>query len=658
MDLLADALGTLNRRVSRRESDNKIELEVVKSLKALLNTSCGGNEALQTPKIIYNLTFSIDSKNLITRKLVADALIFLCCSEDAIGHSHVLEGMDKMQKFRQHSMRFEGWMQVLEATILGRGRMGSKVGASEEIRRAGADKDLLDYALSNMILINALIEIPEELEIRMHIRNQLNLCRLGNILKLMKELGSEFINLQILKFERVAELDMAELIESYNSHILQNMNDPRDVFEALLTSVGDTRAYDYFLSALQHMLLIRYDADLKTRYYQVIDSVITDIVLDQHYFENGYVRQNGSVSTIIAKFEKEEQLEQSLSELKETKEQLHKVIGRKNELELELSMREDDMVTALKSRNYSLENLLRMSQQTCEALRSRYESVYSELDGKLSRQDKQLKHVYSVFQKEIEEKNKAESERERLQIENELLKSGRYTEKTDDGTWAINFERLSKEVSRIHYEREQERRAQEPIPTDYKLSSNQSMNISFEEINPPVQMPMPGSNHDFGHYKGPPYFRPTSPAFSSPEKRYSIMPMPMPLSPSKASGNDFISPTSPTAKPSGGSSAEVKPASPTPGGPIPPPGAPGIPPPTPTTSIVRWTSSPHRLLHLEAWVFRHLLPHLEALAFHHHLLHLEALVCHHRHPLPVVQEHPLLQCLARLPFLQCPNARR
>lgn len=79
----------------------------------------------------------------------------------------------------------------------------------------------------------------------------------------MKELGSEFINLQILKFERVAELDMAELIESYNSHILQNMNDPRDVFEALLTSVGDTRAYDYFLSALQHMLLIRYDVDLK-----------------------------------------------------------------------------------------------------------------------------------------------------------------------------------------------------------------------------------------------------------------------------------------------------------------------------------------------------------------------------------------------------------
>ncbi|KAI0244198.1 hypothetical protein L0F63_007271 [Massospora cicadina] len=578
MNLLGNALGALNRRVSRRESDNKIELEVVKSLKALLNTSCGSNEALQTPKIIYNLTFSIDSKNLTTRKLVADALIFLCCSEDAIGHSHVLEGMDKLQKFRQHSMRFEGWMQVLEATILGRGRMGSKVGASEEIRRAGADKDLLDYALSNMILINALIEIPEELEIRMHIRNQLNLCRLGNILKLMRELGSEFINLQILKFERVAELDMAELIESYNSHILQNMNDPRDVFEALLTSVGDTRAYDYFLSALQHMLLIRYDADLKTRYYQVIDSVITDIVLDQHYFENGYARQNGSVATIIAKFEKEEQLERSLAELKETKEQLHKVISRKNELELELSMHEDDMVTALKSRNHSLENLLRMSQQTCEALRSRYEGVFSELDGKLSRQDKQLKHVYAVFQKEIEERHKAEAERERLQIENELLKTSRYTEKSGD-SWTINIDRLTVEVTRIYNERERERRAQQSndVPSDGLAD------ISFEEIAPvPMPTSRPGSNYEFGRYRGPPYFRSNSTLSSYPEKRYSIMPMP-PIPDKRPSEDDTenLKPQPGGPKPETPTS-EVKPTpSPTSGGPPPPaPMAPPSPPPT------------------------------------------------------------------------------
>ncbi|KAI9293249.1 hypothetical protein K502DRAFT_366874 [Neoconidiobolus thromboides FSU 785] len=544
MELLADALGSLNRRVSRREADNKIENEIVRSLKALLNTGFGSNEALQTPKIIYNLTFSIDSKILSTRKLVAEALVYLCCSEDSIGHSHVLEGMDKMQKFRQHNMRFEGWMQVLEATILGRGRMGSKVGASEELRKAGTDKELLDYALANMMLINALIEIPDELEIRMHIRNQLNLCRLGNIIKLMKELGSELINLQIRKFERVAELDMAELIENYNNHILQNMNDPRDVFEALLTSVGDSKAYDYFLSALQHMLLIRYDDDLKTRYYQVIDNVITDIVMDQHYLENGYIRQNGSVSTIIAKFEKEEQLEKALVELKETKEQLHKTIGRKNELELELTMREDGLVTALKSRNFSLENLLKMSQQTCEALKTRYEGVFSELDGKLSRQDKQLKHVYTVFQKEIEEKMNVEREREELQIENELLKTGKFYIRENE-KWIINYTLLKTEASRIYQERIQSRPPQKTSIEvyDFKyqpISPNISENISFNEIAPQAQMPMPtplrknsSVKYDFTRFKlqnsESNESEPTKESYStavSKEKRYSVMPIP------------------------------------------------------------------------------------------------------------------------------------
>jgi cytokinesis protein len=160
----------------------------------------------------------------------------------------------------------------------------------------------------------------------------------------LEEFGNDLINLQIRKFERVAEADMAELIESYNNHVLQNMNDPHDVFEALLNSVEGTRAFDYFLSTLQHMLLIRYDNDLKTRYYQVIDSLVTNVVLDQHYLESGTQKSAGSVSSIIAKFEKEEQLEQALKDLKETKDQLNKVLSRKNELELELSINQGKLI--------------------------------------------------------------------------------------------------------------------------------------------------------------------------------------------------------------------------------------------------------------------------------------------------------------------------
>jgi hypothetical protein len=130
---------------------------------------------------------------------VADALIYLCCSEDSLGHAFVIEGMDKLQKFRQQSMRFEGWMQVFEATILGRGRVRSSISSASsstsgrnipihDDRKNHTDKELLDYALSNIMLVNALIEIPDELELRIHLRNQLNLCGLSKILKVNSQI--------------------------------------------------------------------------------------------------------------------------------------------------------------------------------------------------------------------------------------------------------------------------------------------------------------------------------------------------------------------------------------------------------------------------------------------------------------------------------------
>ena len=48
--------------------------------------------------------------------------------------------------------RFDAWFRVLESTIEGRGRMGSMVGASEEVRRdAGVDSSLNEYAVSSLL---------------------------------------------------------------------------------------------------------------------------------------------------------------------------------------------------------------------------------------------------------------------------------------------------------------------------------------------------------------------------------------------------------------------------------------------------------------------------------------------------------------------------
>lgn len=65
--------------------------------------------------------------------------------------------MDKLREYRRELGRFDAWLKLLDATLDGRGRMGSLVGASEDVRRLGLqgapDNHLADYAVSPCIFL-------------------------------------------------------------------------------------------------------------------------------------------------------------------------------------------------------------------------------------------------------------------------------------------------------------------------------------------------------------------------------------------------------------------------------------------------------------------------------------------------------------------------
>jgi cytokinesis protein len=88
----------------------------------------------------------------------------------------------------------------------------------------------------------------------------------------MRSLGHDLIDRQLNIYEDEAENDYDDMVEFYNHQILHDMSDPYDVFHALLRSVESSRAYDFFLSLLQHMLLIREEGDL--RYTRCLMSVV------------------------------------------------------------------------------------------------------------------------------------------------------------------------------------------------------------------------------------------------------------------------------------------------------------------------------------------------------------------------------------------------
>ncbi|KAG0279795.1 hypothetical protein BGZ95_000200 [Linnemannia exigua] len=397
---LSNALSTLNHRPSRRDSDLAMELEIVKCMKTLLNNRWGAQEAIKHSTCVTSLCFSITSPHLQTRKLVVEVLTFLCYCEVPMGHKLVLEGLDLVMEYWKESARFDAWMRILENTIDGRGRFGTMVGMSEELKKAGTlDGQLIEYVLSNVVFINALLQVVDEIELRVHLRSQLTTSGLTRIISKMRDMKHDLIDRQLNIYEDEAENDYEDMIEFYNHQILHDMSDPYDVFHALLRSVESSRAYDFFLSLLQHMLLIREEGDLRIRYFQLMDAIVTQVVLDRRGITDNFDQKLGiSVNQLVGKLVDQDRLTQAIDDSKQARQELELVIRQKNELELEVGQKDDGMVSQLKANIYSLEDLLRLSRHTIQTLQAKLYDIETQMQNKLAIQDAQLKHLLKSLQ--------------------------------------------------------------------------------------------------------------------------------------------------------------------------------------------------------------------------------------------------------------------
>lgn len=170
-----------------------------------------------------------------------------------------------------------------------------------------------------MILVNAIVNVVDDPEIRIHLRNQMNVSGLEHVMEKMNELCDEHVDRQIREFKTLAENDQDEIMEIYHEHVLNDQNDPRDVFECILSSVEGTRGYDFFLSSLQHLLLVNNEeVGIKSRYYQIIDNLVAQVVLDHKGISDDFSADyTTTVQHLISKFADQDQLKTTLEDLKE-----------------------------------------------------------------------------------------------------------------------------------------------------------------------------------------------------------------------------------------------------------------------------------------------------------------------------------------------------
>lgn len=222
---------------------------------------------------------------------------------------------------------------------------------------------------------------------------------LQRIVELVQNFNTPMLDKQLRILSRLLDEAERHLRERVDQEILRDVNDPQDVFNAIYAQTQDTKARDYFLSMMQHLLLIREEGEPMVNYYQLIDSMVTDVVMDKK-LEKAEQRFGHSVERIITQFNESERHRELEAETTEARATLAKLKLEKEALEGELSVGEEGRVRRLKAQIAVLEEKLAISRDNSSRLegqlttqRAGYETRIEQLEAQIMELFRMLKEV-------------------------------------------------------------------------------------------------------------------------------------------------------------------------------------------------------------------------------------------------------------------------
>ncbi|XP_035378986.1 protein diaphanous homolog 3 [Electrophorus electricus] len=252
LGLLLDILDRLLLKKHQEKVDKKNQYKVIQCLRAFMNNKYGLERILGEEKSLVLLAQATDPCQPAMMTDVVKLLSAICI----VGEENTLE-------------------KVLEAITAAGERTGtSRFGPIVQ----GLSDRSVQLKVSCMQLINALVTSPDELDFRLHIRNEFMRCGLREMLPTLGAVRNEALDIQLKVFEEHKEEDMIEF-----SHRLEDIksefDDAGDVFNVVYSMVRDTAAETHFVSVLQHLMLIRNDYFVRPLYFKIIDECVSQIVL-------------------------------------------------------------------------------------------------------------------------------------------------------------------------------------------------------------------------------------------------------------------------------------------------------------------------------------------------------------------------------------------
>lgn len=385
------------------------EYDIVKCLKALMNNKFGADDALAHQQVIVALATSLISPRLSTRKLVSEVLTFLCHWGDGEGHVKVIQAMDSVKAQNNENGRFDAWMRLVEVTVDGRGKMGSLVGASDEVRSGGVGMEnlLMEYAVATLILVNMIIDAPEnDLQLRMHIRAQFGACGIKRILSKMEGFQYDLIDKQIERYRTNEAIDYEDMLERENSSIKDNvegevkdLNDPIQIADAIQQRLQGSKTQDYFVSALQHLLLIpNNDGEERLRMFQLVDSMLSYVAMDRRLPDMDLKQSlNFTVQSLLDKLHTDSETRQAVDEALEARQIADAAMAERDEMKAQVEMGADGLVAKLQRQLDEQARFIDAQKRQAETLKSELENLQSIRAREAQRYELETRELYLML---------------------------------------------------------------------------------------------------------------------------------------------------------------------------------------------------------------------------------------------------------------------
>lgn len=346
-----------------RKDERHSRLECVKCIKAFMNNNFGLKTMLDSDDGLSILSRCLDPTDPDTMMLCVSILAAVCIYEPPWGHEKVLEGLAVSAEMKNMD-RFD-----MIITGLGMGINGPlQVGC--------------------MQLVNAIICTPHEnLDFRLHLRNEFMRCGLQDLIKHLDEQDNEELQVQLGTFHGQAEDDQEEIIQRFEVTKV-DMSDPDHCFELLKQiNSADRENERCFLSILQHLLCVRDDFFVRTEYYRLIEECLTQIVLHKDGVDPDFkktkrfdIKVEKLMNDLGEKRREISELEKKVSELAPSAENLPKLQAQldaalmaKQEIESKAQIMEEQYMTKVSE-----------AEEKKEQLEVRMKELDADLNSKLS----------------------------------------------------------------------------------------------------------------------------------------------------------------------------------------------------------------------------------------------------------------------------------